>query len=204
MSYPASPTEILDATRQVDRLLRAERIDRYDAEDLRQDALRVGLEKFDPAKGASFATYAVACAKKLGLARRSRARAHPITLDDAPQATIQSVDAEAAFDAHREVTPALVAWHDAKAKYEGRKYHDTGELHTAVLEVGSAEFAVMYDASWGAYWFFTRAASDDANWSTEADARRVFAELKEHRKPNADRRCPSRRPGKIAERQGRA
>ena len=26
----------------------------------------------------------------------------------------------------------------------------------------------------------------------------------EHRKPNADRRCPSRRPGKIAERQGRA
>jgi len=27
---------------------------------------------------------------------------------------------------------------------------------------------------------------------------------REHRKPNADRRCPSRRPGKIAERQGRA
>jgi len=27
---------------------------------------------------------------------------------------------------------------------------------------------------------------------------------KEHRKPNADRRCPNRRPGKIAERQGRA
>jgi len=28
--------------------------------------------------------------------------------------------------------------------------------------------------------------------------------VREHRKPNADRRCPSRRPGKIAERQGRA
>ena len=32
----------------------------------------------------------------------------------------------------------------------------------------------------------------------------LMAIFLEHRKPNADRRCPSRRPGKIAERQGRA
>ena len=34
--------------------------------------------------------------------------------------------------------------------------------------------------------------------------RRETVKVLEHRKPNADRRCPSRRPGKIAERQGRA
>jgi len=32
----------------------------------------------------------------------------------------------------------------------------------------------------------------------------AIALTQEHRKPNADRRCPNRRPGKIAERQGRA
>jgi len=47
--------------------------------------------------------------------------------------------------------------------------------------------------------------NDPRSWPLDAGVVRALVKWKEeHRKPNADRRCPNRRPGKIAERQGRA